>query len=137
MRVVSNAVSQAFAQSLSNHGVTVAEWVVLREMFDADGKTSPSTVAELTGLTRGAVSKLVTRLLNKHLVARSESTGDRRYQDIKLTAKARQLVPSLARVADKNDETFFSVLSAQEHKQLMATLVKLAEFHELSAAPIE
>ncbi|MEI9903207.1 MAG: hypothetical protein WDN06_03970 [Asticcacaulis sp.] len=34
MRFVSNHVSQAFARKVEAHGVTVAEWVVLRELFE-------------------------------------------------------------------------------------------------------
>jgi DNA-binding MarR family transcriptional regulator len=64
LRFVSNHVSYRFAQRLETSGVTVAEWVILREMFDSD-VTSPSVLAKVTGLTRGAVSKLVDRLLRK------------------------------------------------------------------------
>lgn len=137
LRVVSNAVSHSFARKLAAGDVTVAEWVILREMYAGDEKTSPSVVAELTGLTRGAVSKLIDRLLRKGLVTRTESAGDRRYQEIKLSASAIRLVPKLANIADENDEIFFSVLSRSERKDLMSILVKLAEFHKLNKNPIE
>jgi hypothetical protein len=45
MRLVSNNVSHAFARKLEASGVTVAEWVILREMFGGDDTTSPSIVA--------------------------------------------------------------------------------------------
>lgn len=137
LRVVSNAVSHAFARKLAASGVTVAEWVILREMHEREEKTSPSVVAEVTGLTRGAVSKLIDRLLRKGLVTRAEAARDRRYQEIKLTAGAVRLVPKLARIADENDEAFFSLLTVPERENLRATLVKLAEMHELNANPIE
>ncbi|MGE3262953.1 MAG: MarR family winged helix-turn-helix transcriptional regulator [Bacteriovoracia bacterium] len=137
LRVVSNAVSQSFAKKLAASGVTVAEWVILREIYSSKEKTSPSAVAEMIGLTRGAVSKLIERLLGKGLVARSESSVDRRHQEIKLTANGIKLVPKLARIADENDEAFFSVLPGPERKMLMNTLMKIAEIHSLSANPIE
>lgn len=137
LRIVSNAVSHSFAKKLAASEVTVAEWVILREMYSSDEKTSPSEVAELTGLTRGAVSKLIDRLLHKGLVTRTESTGDRRYQEIKLTANAIKLVPKLAKLADENDESFFSILSQSEQKKLMNILKKLAELHKLNTNPIE
>lgn len=137
MRVVSNAVSHSFARKLAASEVTVAEWVILREMHSDDEKTSPSRVAELTGLTRGAVSKLMERLLKKGLVTRTESAGDRRYQEIKLTANAVKLIPKLASIADENDAFFFAVLSESERKSLMNTLVKLADLHKLHTNPIE
>ena len=135
--MVSNNVSYSFAKKLDRSGVTVAEWVVLREMYSGDDTTSPSTVAELTGLTRGAISKLIERLLQKNLVTRAEALGDRRYQDIKLTAKAISLVPKLAALADQNDEDFFSVLNNSERKTLTEILQKIAKHHQLSKLPTE
>ncbi|HMU85314.1 MAG TPA: MarR family transcriptional regulator [Leptospiraceae bacterium] len=137
LRVISNAVSHSFARKLAATDVTVAECVILREMYAGNQKTSPGTVAEITGLTRGAVSKLVDRLLNKGLVTRTESSRDRRFQEIQLTPRAARLVPQLARIADENDESFFSILSQGEKKALVRTLVKLATIHRLNAHPIE
>jgi DNA-binding MarR family transcriptional regulator len=94
MRLVSNHLSHDFARKLQASGVTVAEWVVLREIHGGDDTTSPSAVAELTGLTRGAVSKLISRLLAKGQVTRKESTSDRRCQDIELTRAAITMVPN-------------------------------------------
>lgn len=137
MRLVSNHVSHAFARKLESSGVTVAEWVVLREMYGGDETTSPSKVAELTGLTRGAVSKLIDRLLHKALVTRQAADGDRRFQDIRLTPQALALVPKLAALADQNDAELFSVLSSAERKQLGELLKKLADEHRLVRPPIE
>lgn len=137
MRLVSNHVSYAFARKLDASGVTVAEWVVLREMYGGDETTSPSAVAELTGLTRGAVSKLISRLLAKGLVMRNESASDRRYQDIKLTNAGVSRVPQLAALADENDEEFFGVLSRSERKTLTMLLKKTAALHHLTQVPIE
>lgn len=137
LRIVSNAVSHSFAKKLATLDVTVAEWVILREMYSHEENTSPSAVAEITGLTRGAVSKLIDRLLHKGLVTRAESSADRRYQDIQLTPKATKLIPKLSKIADENDAVFFSLLSSSERDLLMKTLVKLAAQHKLNTNPIE
>ncbi len=137
MRLVSNHVSYAFARKLDSSGVTVAEWVVLREMYGGDDTTSPSVVAELSGLTRGAVSKLISRLLEKGLVTRKESSGDRRFQDIELTPAAVAIVPKLAKLADANDEEFFGVLSRSDRKALTGVLKKTAALHNLTKVPVD
>ena len=137
MRLISNSVSHAFARKLQANGVTVAEWVVLREMYGGDDSTSPGEIAALTGLSRGAISKLITRLLDKGLVHRQESADDRRYQDIELTARGRALVPKLAASADLNDAEFFHCLSGQERSRLLAVLQKLASHHQINTVPIE
>ena len=71
LRFVSNHVSHAFARKLLDSGVTVAEWVVLREMYGEE-EMSSSDLAERIGMTRGAISKLVDRLVGKALV---DTTG--------------------------------------------------------------
>jgi DNA-binding MarR family transcriptional regulator len=136
LRFVSNHVSHKFAGKLAGSGVTVAEWVVLREMFDP-GVTSPSSLARATGLTRGAVSKLVDRLRAKKLVTRTEAAEDRRFQDVSLTAAGRALVPKLATLADRNDHEFFSHLPAAERARLVLTLKKLVQANKLSKLPTE
>jgi hypothetical protein len=66
LRVVSNRVSHAFKVKVEQRGVTVAEWVVLRALYERDG-VKPSELASKLGLTRGAISKLVDRLAAKGL----------------------------------------------------------------------
>src|ERR1700744_1391765 len=95
LRFVSNHVSHAFAQKIEATGVTVAEWVILRELFNHDG-IAPSDLATLTGLTRGAISKLVQRLLTKNLLTRKHLDDDLRFQTLALTSEGRSLVPKLA-----------------------------------------
>lgn len=136
LRFVSNHVSHAFARKLLASGVTVAEWVILREMFD-DEETSPGVLAERIGMTRGGVSKLVDRLVGKQLVTRSERSDDRRYQSIALTPAARRLVPKLGALADENDEEFFHPLSAAERTALIATMKKLVRAHGLQSLPTD
>ncbi len=136
LRFVSNHVSHAFMRKLMNSGVTAAEWVVLREMYDNE-EMSPSRLADLTGMTRGAASKLIDRLVAKKLVSRQERTDDRRYQDIGLTAVGRRLVPTIAAIADQNDAEFFTVLSVREHAALVATLKKLVQAHGFDQIPTE
>lgn len=121
LRYVSNHVSHAFAQKMEAQGVTVAEWVLLREMFDL-GAANPSQLAEIVGLTRGAVSKLVERLCRKQLAVRSASDSDKRYQTVALTAAGQQLVPVLAQLADENDREFFGHLPSEEKHRLVRLL---------------
>ena len=136
LRFVSNHVSNAFMRKLLESGVTAAEWVVLREMYDEE-EMAPSVLAEQTGMTRGAASKLIDRLVAKKLVSRRDRTDDRRYQDVALTAAGRRLVPALAAIADQNDDEFFKPLSVSEHKALVTTLKKLVEAHGLHRIPTE
>jgi DNA-binding MarR family transcriptional regulator len=137
IRMVSNNVSHNFSLKLEKVGVTVAEWVLLRELYEYNETIQPSKVAEITGLTRGTVSKLIDRLLKKDLVTREESLNDRRFQNIKLTEKAIKLVPELTKIADENDNLFFSVITLEEKKELKKILIKLANLNNIKGFPID
>ena len=136
LRFVSNHVSLAFARKVAARGVTVAEWVILRELFDAD-RTAPSAVAERLGMTRGAISKLADRLEAKDLLVRTADKNDRRYQALALTAKGRALVPALAALADTNDAEFFGHLSRAERERLTAAMKDIVRRRNLKTIPTE
>lgn len=135
LRYVSNHVSHAFSQKLEAQGVTVAEWVLLREMLDA-GTANPSQIADAVGMTRGAVSKLVERLCRKKLARRSSSQGDRRYQTVQLTAAGRRLVPVLAQLADENDHEFFGYLKPKERTALVNMLQDIVRRYGWKDLPV-
>lgn len=136
LRMVSNHVSHAFAQKVAAEDVTVAEWVVLRTLF-ATPDATPSGVADAIRMTRGAVSKLVDRLVAKDLVTRAVAAEDRRWQVIALTAKGRALVPRLAALADANDDEFFGPLTADECAALERILKKIARQRGIEDVPVD
>lgn len=135
LRFVSNHVSQAFARRLEDRGVTVAEWVLLRQLLDNDA--APSRLADRIGLTRGAVTRLADRLIAKQLVTRRASATDKRAQVLSLTDAGRDLVPALAALADANDAAFFGHLPPTERAALEGALKDLVRHHGLRAVPID
>jgi DNA-binding MarR family transcriptional regulator len=136
LRFVSNQVSHAFARKVAAHGVTVAEWVVLREVFDCQD-VAPSALAGTLGLTRGAVSKLVDRLTAKKLLTPAVNANDRRYQKLMLTTKGRALVPKLAALADANDREFFGHLDPAARAHIQDAMKDIVARLNLTTIPIE
>lgn len=136
LRFVSNHVSHAFSLKLQSRDVTVAEWVILRELYGRDA-TAPSALAEQLGMTRGAISKLVDRLAAKALVTKTASREDRRYQSLALTAAGRALVPRLAALADRNDVEFFGHLSAVERRKIEDAMKEIVRRKALKTIPVE
>lgn len=136
LRLVSNHVSYSFARKIEAQSVTVAEWVMMREMYEHEDKTSPSSLIKQTGLTKGAVSKLIERLCVKKLAIRLPVKHDKRFQEIGLTERGRDLVPKLAGLADANDKDFFGCLTAKEHAELERILKKIVSENKLNRTPI-
>jgi DNA-binding MarR family transcriptional regulator len=136
LRFVSNHVSLAFSRKLEGQGATVAEWVVLRELYDR-ATMAPSELAGRLGMTRGAITKVVDRLEARALVSRTAGKDDRRTQALALTAKGRTLVPKLAALADDNDAQSFDALSAAERAVVEKLMRKIVARHALRHVPID
>jgi DNA-binding MarR family transcriptional regulator len=136
LRYVSNQVSHSFGRKLATQNVSVAEWVLLRELFDG-GPLAPSELAKTIGLTRGAVSKIIDRLEAKSLVTRTMNEQDRRFQTVTPSAKGRALVPRLAALADQNDKEFFGHLKLSERQQIERVMREIVRRHGLNAVPVD
>lgn len=135
LRFVSNHVSARFLQSLEQKGVSVTEWVALRTLWESPG-TNHAGLIQALGMTKGAASKVVSRLEEKGLAERQLADGRAREQSLRLTASGRAMVPQLAALADANDEHFFGHLQADERRSLMDALHGLVQHHQLKEIPV-
>jgi MarR family transcriptional regulator, lower aerobic nicotinate degradation pathway regulator len=136
LRAVSNHVSHAFAGKLAAKGVTVAEWVMMRALYGKN-PTPPSRLADEMSMTRGAITKLADRLINKSLVVRRADRDDGRAQTLALTPQGTGLAPELATLADRNDAEFFGCLTGAERETLERLLKRLIEHGKMTAMPME
>ena len=121
LRQISNYVSHNFARRLASKGVTVAEWALMRMLYNEKPRPS-SEIAKSMGMTKGAITKLANRLIDKKLVARQPDSMDGRVQILSLTSKGKSLIPELAAIADLNDAESFAHLSEQNRKFLKQIL---------------
>lgn len=139
LRYVSNHVSRGFAQQVEARGVSVAEWVLLRELYDPpEGEgLAPSVLADRMGMTRGGVTKIADRLIAKSLISRAPDARDGRAQLLQLSNAGRALVPELAALADANDAAFFSPLAPPQRAELERLLRQLVQAHQLRTVPVD
>jgi len=136
LRLVSNHVSGAFAQALQARQVSVAEWVALWHIHHQP-EVTPAALADLLGMTRGAISKVLQKLERKQWLTRTVSADDQRVQRLTLTPAGEKMLPELGQLADRNDAYFFACLSREEQKTLRNLLQKLAHTHQWHDVPIE
>jgi DNA-binding MarR family transcriptional regulator len=134
LRRVSNAVSGAFSRALQEKQTSLAEWVLLRELFER-GQSPPGELAEISGLTRGAVSKIIDKLEAKHWIQADVKEGDGRFRLLSLKREGRRNVPVLAKVADTNDARFFDCLDQTEKKALRELLTNVAVHNRIHDVP--
>ena len=135
LRFVSNHVSARFAAQVEAEGASVTEWVALRTLFDKP-QTTHAELIEALGMTKGAVSKVVSRLEEKGLARRELAEGSARDQVLRLTPQGRALVPRLAALADQNEEHFFGHLAPRERQALVTAFQALVAHHHLKAVPL-
>lgn len=136
LRFVSNHVSTRFQQLLEAQGVTVSEWVALRTLWSQDEATHADLI-EALGMTKGAASKVVSRLEEKGLAQRQLAEGRAREQVLVLTGAGKLLVPKLAALADANDAHFFGHLPPGERQGLVAAMQSLVQYHQFKDFPTE
>lgn len=135
LRQVSNHVSHAFAGRLAAKGVTVAEWALMRVLHD-EPPLAPSRVAEVMGLTRGAVTKLADRLIAKSLLVRQASPDDGRAQTLALTVAGRAFVPELAALAELNEAACFGHLPDADRRALERILKDMVRHLGVTTMPL-
>jgi DNA-binding MarR family transcriptional regulator len=128
LRCLSNFVSGSFAEKLSGLDISVAQWVVLRMLYDNKNATL-NQAAQLVGVDKSSLSRMIERLVRRNLVIRSEG-DDRRSLGLALTPTARKLVPQLAKLADQNDESFFKTLSEKQRKDFLGTIKQLLDAND-------
>ncbi|MBN9342950.1 MAG: MarR family transcriptional regulator [Caedibacter sp. 38-128] len=136
LRCVSNHVSHAFARKLADQEVTVAEWALMRMLY-GQSPLAPSRVAKQMGMTKGAITKLVDRLIAKSFIVRASNADDGRAQTISLTKEGEKLVPVLAQLADSNDQEYFNHLSSKDQETLQRILRHLTTKFGVTSVAIE
>lgn len=135
LRFVSNHVSRRFRQLLEAEGISVTEWVALRALFE-QAETGHAELIQRLGMTKGAASKIVSRLEERGLAQRRTARNAPRGQVLGLTRKGKALVPRLSALADRNDAHFFGHLPAEQRKALRNLLETLVEHHQLHEVPV-
>lgn len=123
LRLVSNTVHQRFTERLSGYEISVSQWGALCTLYHEKGLSLKQAV-QCIGVDKSALSRMVDRLVEKGLVSRVEG-GSRRTIQLDLTAEGRTLVPKLAKLADQNDEDFFSSLDPKKKQALLKMVQQL------------
>ena len=135
LRFVSNQVSRRFQQLLEAEGISVTEWVALRALF-RQAETGHAELIQRVGMTKGAASKIVSRLEEKGLAQRRLAENAQREQVLSLTRKGKALVPRLSALADQNDAHFFGHLPTDQRTMLRHILEALVVHHQFQEAPV-
>lgn len=120
-----------FAERLSELGLSPPHAGILRVIGGSTG-LSQQELARTLSMLPSRLVVLVDELQEKGLVERRDSLEDRRVYELHLTAKGRQALEGVARIAVEHDDAFCAALNKSEREQLQALLRKLAEAQGLT-----
>jgi MarR family transcriptional regulator, temperature-dependent positive regulator of motility len=94
------------------------------------------TLAGLIGYDRTTITGVVDRLVQKGLVARQESSRDRRARELKITDAGRRTLRGMTPAVEAAQRVMVRGLTDKEAKELVRLLQKaIAAGNELSRAP--
>ncbi len=120
------AVMRHFRPSLAEHDLTEQQWRVLRALEDADDALSVGELAERTNLLGPSLSRMLTTLDERRLIARSSVAGDARRAEIRITTIGVELVAAVAPRSEAAYEHIERRLGPGELEALYVLLDKLA-----------
>ena len=105
-------------------GITVAQSHLL-VFINEKGQITMSELARAMGVTSGAATGLITRLVRRRLITRSYGKEDRRNVVVKLTPQAKALVNSVLAIRKKRLKRVLSVITPEEQKAFRRVLKKV------------
>jgi DNA-binding MarR family transcriptional regulator len=111
------------------YGITRREWRLVC-LLAAHGAMSPSELSERAHLERARVSRHITDLVAKKLVARSNVAGDKRRARLELSARGRKLYNELFPQSVKFNNLVLKALSPFELATFEEALMRLTAVAE-------
>jgi MarR family 2-MHQ and catechol resistance regulon transcriptional repressor len=119
-----NSVSAATNSELASVGLTVSQFAVLEVLYHA-GPLCLTEIARKILTTGGNLTLVVNNLEKRGLVQRKQSSDDRRYFALHLTAKGKSLIVDLFPKQSARISRVLETLTPEEQSQLARLCKKL------------
>jgi DNA-binding MarR family transcriptional regulator len=116
-------------EQCAKHGITATQLNALK-LLQSVGDLSLSDLSKRMAATNSAITGLVDRMVEAGLVAREQSTEDRRVWKIKLTPEGRAVAKKVEVAPWEILHTALLALPPAELEQLVTTLLKVADHVE-------
>ncbi|WP_243367862.1 MarR family winged helix-turn-helix transcriptional regulator [Microvirga solisilvae] len=127
--LTSNALAQIYAERF---GLSIPAWRVVATLGQYEYRTARDIAAHGV-MHKSTVSRAVSALEQRGLIARRPNEDDRREELLELTEEGREIYEALAPEALAFEERFVSVLTAEEQKVLAALIDRLSGHARLLA----
>jgi DNA-binding MarR family transcriptional regulator len=125
---VSAALSSEYRE---RYGLDIPEWRVLATLGFRDDACSAQYISHCTRTHKSTISRAVTALMSRQLVARVENEDDRREFRLRLTRRGKALYQQLIPRLKRREQKILSCLSPQERKDFALLLGKIEKSLDL------
>jgi len=120
----SQAGARFWGQKVSGLSLTAVQAMIIRFLFDND-QIASNDLGMRVSLDSATLTGILDRLESAKLVERQQNPNDRRAIQIHLTEKGRTTGQEVARVMEKANSEFLSILNEDEEKELRCLLNKV------------
>ena len=114
-------------RGIARLGITVGQCHLLFLIKENEPMTM-SELAAAIGVTTGAATGFISRLLGRKLVSRYHDTGDRRRVLVKLTSRGDEVLAEIARLKRQRLDGILSVITPAEQKAFGEILAKIYKY---------
>jgi DNA-binding MarR family transcriptional regulator len=115
-----------FKSFMDEEGLSPTQVNTLMRLYHK-GSCGVSDIGEFTGVTNAAASQMIDRLVQMNLLERVESASDRRYKQLSLTEKGKQLVHRGIETRQRWFEDLTCEITAEQQKIVADGLTILTE----------
>lgn len=124
MKTIDYYIMDRFAQN--DIELTKVQWLLLKRLSYVNGE-SQHNLAFLTNRDKASLTRLLTTMEKKNLVARIPSKTDQRVNQIFITAKGEKILKKAQPVIDEIIDDMQKGISPNERKMVISVLKKLIE----------
>lgn len=121
MRVAHSAIFKELDREMSKLQMTTAMYGAL-ELLDNNTDLTQTDIAGALGLTRSTMVPMLDKLEARGLIQRLRSKGDRRSNQLALTAEGRRLHAKLRAKVDSHEKWLLFLLRDNDAQQLLSAL---------------
>lgn len=120
---LASATQERFNSELDTLDLTWSQWNVMN-ILSCQMANNPASIAEIMGIDRSAVSRLVDRLEKKGLVFREADEEDRRSVKITITEPGKMMISYMDQAAQNHQHQLLGALSESESQRFKLLLKK-------------
>lgn len=137
LSILSNCVSETIAETYGDkYALSITEWRIMAVLGEYPG-ASADQVCRRTQLEKSLISRAVTKLLHRKIIARRFDDKDKRRSKLSLTTLGDSVYDDLVPVSHAYEKQLMKCFNAEERKQFSQLIDRVYQQAELLKGEFE